>query len=75
MNIHWPLTSEHDRSGSLLAYILGDARSQALFPINSHGDYFSFIPSRIGHNVALDAAVSCLCRLFTDILTGHSTAS
>ncbi|KAJ9297387.1 hypothetical protein DTO271G3_4680 [Paecilomyces variotii] len=75
LNVPWPLTSEHDRSGSLLAYIIEDPRSQGLFPINSHGDYFNFIPSRIGHNVALDASVSCLCGLFIDIFTGNSTIS
>ncbi|KAJ9213931.1 transcriptional regulator family: Fungal Specific TF [Paecilomyces variotii] len=75
LTIPWPLTSEHDRSGSLLVYIIEDPKSQGLFPINSHGDYFSFIPSRIGHNVALDASVSCLCGLFIDIFTGNSTIS
>lgn len=34
--------------------------------------YISFIPSRLGYNIALDEAVDCLTELYTTILVPHN---
>jgi hypothetical protein len=75
LEICWSLSSEHERSGSILAYMLNDPKSQALFPLKSHGDFYSFIPSRLGRNPALDDTISCLCGIYTDTLTNNRTTS
>ena len=75
MGIFRPLSSEHERNGSILAYMLNDPKSQALFPLKSHGDFYSFIPSRLGRNLALDDTISCLCGIYADTLTNNPTTS
>jgi hypothetical protein len=75
VGIFRPLSSEHERNGSILAYMLNDPKSQALFPLKSHGDFYSFIPSRLGRNLALDDTISCLCGIYADTLTNNPTTS
>jgi hypothetical protein len=55
--------------------MLNDPKSQALFPLKSHGDFYSFIPSRLGRNLALDDTISCLCGIYADTLTNNPTTS
>jgi len=75
LGIFRSLSSEHERSGSILAYMLNDPKSQALFPLKSHGDFYDFIPSRLGRNLALDDTISCLCGIYADTLTNNPTTS
>jgi hypothetical protein len=75
LGIFRSLSSEHERSGSILAYMLNDPKSQALFPLKSHGDFYGFIPSRLGRNLALDDTISCLCSIYVDTLTNNPTTS
>ncbi|KAL1963335.1 hypothetical protein VTN77DRAFT_8456 [Rasamsonia byssochlamydoides] len=58
------LTTENDRNGAFLMHIVENAQSQLVFPLRSHGSYFRFIPARLGRNLALDEAVSCLCAMY-----------
>jgi len=55
--------------------MLNDPKSQALFPLKSHGDFYDFIPSRLGRNLALDDTISCLCGIYADTLTNNPTTS
>ena len=75
LGIFRSLSSEHERSGSILAYMLNDPKSQALFPLKSHGDFYGFIPSRLGRNLALDDTISFLCGIYADTLTNNPTTS
>jgi hypothetical protein len=75
VGIYRSLSSEHDQSGFILTYILKDPKSQAFFPLKSHGNLFSFIPSRLGRNLALDDTISCLCGIYADTLTNNPTTS
>ena len=69
------LSSKHDHTGAFLAHMLDDPKSQALLPLTSIGTFFCFIPSRIGRNLALDDAMSCLCGIYIDTLTDKPTNS
>lgn len=74
VGVFWPLTSSSDRVGSMLCHILTDDRSQVFFSLQALGDFFPFIPSRLGINIALDSAVSCLCQIYRDVLNGRPTS-
>ena len=50
----------------MLAYILADSKCQSACSPQATGSFLPFIPSRLGHNAALDAAVSCLCGIYGD---------
>ncbi|KAF5856119.1 hypothetical protein ETB97_007859 [Aspergillus alliaceus] len=68
--IPWPLISAQEHDGTNLVYILDDPGSQGVFPLTSHGNFYRYIPSRLGGNIALDSAVSCLCTVYTDLSAG-----
>ncbi|KAF2665344.1 hypothetical protein BT63DRAFT_482296 [Microthyrium microscopicum] len=67
-------TSIAERQSSILAYMLTDVKSQALFPIQTHGGYFHFIPQRIGRNLALDDSISCLSSIYEDVRAGSTSS-
>ncbi|KAJ6034010.1 uncharacterized protein N7446_007693 [Penicillium canescens] len=64
-----------EKISSVLVYLLENPRSQAIFPLASHGSFYSIIPSRLGHNAALDSAVSCMCNVFIHFMSGQSKAT
>ena len=49
---------------SALVYCLDSKVGGALIPLRLVGSFFDFIPVRLGHNAALDNAVSCICSLY-----------
>ena len=63
----WPLQSDSDRNGSLLSYILSSPDGGSLFTLQTIGDFVSDIPSRLGHNAALDESIACLCSIYVDV--------
>ena len=67
--------SDQDRNAAIFSYILDHGKHQALFPLSSHGDFYKFIPSRLGMNPALDMSISCLCTIYTDTLSTSSPTS
>ena len=52
---------------SALIYSLDSKTKGVLVPLRLAGSFFDFIPSRLGHNQALDDAVSCLCAIYSRI--------
>ena len=49
---------------SALVYCLDNRVRGTLIPLRLVGSFFDFIPAHLGHNVALDNAVSCLCSIY-----------
>lgn len=68
-----PLMSETEKAASRLISMLNDSSGQKLCQIQSHANFIDYVPSRLGKNVALDSAVSSLCSLYVDALTGNRT--
>jgi hypothetical protein len=54
-----------------LVYSLGCKVKGDLMPLWLYGSFFQFIPARLGHNVALDDAVSCLSGIYCDKSSLH----
>lgn len=69
------LNWEHEQDATILTFLLQDKNTQAAFPIAGQGAFYSAIPSRMGRNLALDAAVSCVCRIYLDIVRNGSQFS
>ena len=59
-----PRWLETNHLGSSLVYCLESKVKGALIPLWLVGSFFQHVPARIGRNVALDAAVSCLCDIY-----------
>jgi hypothetical protein len=59
-----PRYHETNRLGSTLVYCLESKVKGTLIPLRLVGPFFEFIPARLGHNAALDDAVSCLCAIY-----------
>lgn len=51
--------------GSALVYCLESKVKDPLIPLRLIGSFFDFLPARLGRNAALDAAVSCLCDVYS----------
>jgi hypothetical protein len=75
INILHHLSSENDLNASVLKHVLTDPQSRVVFPLESLGNFFKFIPSRLGTNLALDAAVSCLCAIYNETRTKNTPNS
>lgn len=76
IDISWPVAAApSEKIGSLLCHILTDPASQHIFHLQSLGNFFQFVPSRLGHNAALDTSISCLCSIFTNILQDKGNMS
>jgi hypothetical protein len=45
-------------------FCLDSKVKEPLVPLRMSGSIFDFIPARIGHNVALDDAVSCISAIY-----------
>ncbi|KNG84011.1 hypothetical protein ANOM_007782 [Aspergillus nomiae NRRL 13137] len=73
--ICWPLISGQDHDAANLVYIMQDSMSQMIFPLNSHGSFYQYIPGRLGRNAALDSAIACLCTVYADILAANGAIS
>ncbi|GAB1194901.1 hypothetical protein APSETT444_004153 [Aspergillus pseudonomiae] len=73
--ICWPLTSGQEHDAANLVYIMQDSMSQMIFPLNSHGSFYQYIPGRLGRNAALDSAIACLCTVYADILAANGAIS
>lgn len=73
-NFEVPQRLDSDRLGSELVYCLASNVKQPLVPLNFVGSFFDFVPSRLGHNAALDNAISCLCTIYRGTSsTSHSS--
>ncbi|PQE30299.1 C6 zinc finger domain protein [Rutstroemia sp. NJR-2017a WRK4] len=55
-----------------LVYSLGCKVKGDLMPLWLYGSFFQFIPARLGHNVALDDAVSCISGIYCDKSSLHN---
>jgi hypothetical protein len=54
-----------------LVYSLGCKVKGDLMPLWLYGSFFQYIPARLGHNVALDDAVSCISGIYCDKSSLH----
>lgn len=59
-----PRYLESNPLGSSLVYCLESKVKGTLIPLWLIGSFFQFVPARMGHSLALDAAVSCLCDIY-----------
>jgi hypothetical protein len=62
------LAFSHDYLISSLIYIMNDPKSQALCETQCLGSFISYLPPRLGRNMALDATVASFCGIHADIL-------
>lgn len=62
-----PRNPEINLLGSILVHCLDRKFKGNLIPLRLVGSFFDFIPARLGHNTALDDAVSCLCAIYHGI--------
>lgn len=69
-----PLTPA-ERTGGIFVHILTDPRSLSVFSPQAAAGVFPLIPVRLGHNAALDAAVSCLCSIYGDLGIGGEAST
>ena len=49
---------------SKLVFCLDSKVKGTLIPLRIIGSFFDYIPARLGHNLALDDAVSCVCNIY-----------
>jgi hypothetical protein len=75
VGIFWPLSSETDRHATLFVSIIDNDKAQSLLPLQAVGSFLPSIPSRMGRNAALDAAIASLCSIYVDFLTVKSMGS
>jgi hypothetical protein len=50
--------------GSTLVFCLDSKVTATLIPLRLVGSFLEFIPAHLGHNTALDEAVSCVCTIY-----------
>lgn len=67
-----PRYLESNPLGSSLVYCLESKVKGKLIPLWLVGSFFQFVPARMGRNVALDDAVSCLCGIYCSSYNYHS---
>lgn len=67
--------SQAEKQCNILLHILTDPYGRQAFPLRSHGEFYQFIPNRLGRNTALDDAVSCLCAIYEDTRRQLSASS
>ena len=67
-----PRYLESNPLGSSLVYCLESKVKGKLVPLWLVGSFFQFVPARMGRNVALDDAVSCLCGIYCSSYNYHS---
>ncbi|KAF7889336.1 uncharacterized protein EAF01_010829 [Botrytis porri] len=58
-----------------LMYCLGCKVKGNLVPLWLIGSFFQYIPDRLGHNIALDDAITCVCSLYCDTSSDEYTKS
>lgn len=58
----------------LFVSIIDNDRAQTLLPLQAVG-FLPSIPSRLGQNAALDAAIASLCSIYVDFLTAKTMGS
>ncbi|KAH8905683.1 hypothetical protein BR93DRAFT_968924 [Coniochaeta sp. PMI_546] len=75
IGIFWPLSSENGRNATLFISIIENDMAQSLLPLQAVGSFLPAIPSRLGRNAALDAAIASLCSIYVDHLTTTSMGS
>lgn len=59
----------------LFISIIDNDKAQKLLPLQAVGSFLPSIPSRLGRNVALDAATASLCSIYVDYLTAKPPGS
>ncbi|KAH8646087.1 hypothetical protein BX600DRAFT_156787 [Xylariales sp. PMI_506] len=62
------LTTEYRELAEKLAKLLNDEKMQTSLPMKMHGAFYTAIPNRLGRNLALDAAVLCICQIYADVV-------
>ena len=67
-----PRSMENDPLASSLVYCLESKVKGTLVPLWFIGSFFQFVPARMGRNVALDDAVSCLCSIYCSPYSFHA---
>lgn len=60
----WPLYSDSERIGLLFSHVLSRRKGAALYALQTLGGFLSYIPSRLGRNIALDKSIVCLCSVY-----------
>jgi hypothetical protein len=70
VRVFWPLRSEVDRNRSMMCYLLADEERQPNSLLQMMGDFLPYLPSRMGHNPALDRGVACICSLYRGFVDG-----
>ncbi|TGO61887.1 hypothetical protein BOTNAR_0122g00090 [Botryotinia narcissicola] len=58
-----------------LMYCLGCKVKGDLLPLWLIGSFFQYIPGRLGYNIALDDAITCVCNLYCDGSSNEYTKS
>ncbi|TGO37641.1 hypothetical protein BHYA_0092g00240 [Botrytis hyacinthi] len=58
-----------------LMYCLGCKVKGDLLPLWLIGSFFQYIPGRLGYNIALDDAITCICSLYCDGSSNEYTKS
>ncbi|TGO10344.1 hypothetical protein BTUL_0137g00010 [Botrytis tulipae] len=58
-----------------LMYCLGCKVKGDLLPLWLIGSFFQYIPGRLGYNIALDDAITCVCSLYCDESSNEYTKS
>jgi hypothetical protein len=59
-----PRYLEVNRLASELIFCLESNTGDQLMPLRLLGSYFDCVPRRLGHNLALDDAISCICAIY-----------
>jgi hypothetical protein len=59
-----PRYLELNHLGSELVFCLESTTAGELIPLRLIGAFLDYVPCRLGHNKALDDAVSCLCMIY-----------
>ncbi|TVY19765.1 hypothetical protein LARI1_G002605 [Lachnellula arida] len=59
-----PRYHEINPLGPAFVYCLDSKVNESLVSLRISGSCFDFVPARLGHNVALDDAVSCICAIY-----------
>jgi hypothetical protein len=67
VGVLWPLYSDGERIGLLFSYVLSSPKGAALYALQTLGSFVSYIPSRLGRNIALDKSIVCFCSIYMDL--------
>ncbi|KAK6599123.1 hypothetical protein H4I96_08327 [Botrytis cinerea] len=75
VSLEVPRFHDNNPLATKLMYCLGCKVKGNLLPLWLSGSFFQYIPGRLGHNIALDDAISCVCSLYCDRSSNEYTKS